>query len=256
MWFTTIDGILRATSVGNLTSYNVNDSKGVRTYPSAITSVPNGSLWFTQETGSSIGSITTSGKVAQFPILQSNGLPVKINGIAIGSDGALWFGAQDTSDFHLGPYIGKLTTSGASTLFPISNAAFGYFGADNITAGPDGALWFADSDTGSAAGSIGRITTSGSASSFQLTNVVPLYLTTGPDGALWFTGSNSISSTGGLIGRLTTSGTTSYYPIPNYVEEPLDGRYSNFVASQIRAGTDGAIYFMESNKIGRILLNQ
>jgi streptogramin lyase len=52
-----------------------------------------------------------------------------------------------------------------------------------ITAGPDGALWFADT----LGNKIGRITTNGVITEFPTPTVTsqPAGITTGPDGALW-----------------------------------------------------------------------
>src|SRR5216683_3057420 len=59
-------------------------------------------------------------------------------------------------------------------------------GPANITQGPDGALWF----TEFSANKIGRITTSGVITEFDITPHTPMSfpqgITTGPDGALWF----------------------------------------------------------------------
>src|SRR5947209_2712050 len=54
-----------------------------------------------------------------------------------------------------------------------------------ITAGPDGALWF----TESTANKLGRITTSGTFTEYAVptANAGPAGITVGPDGALWFT---------------------------------------------------------------------
>jgi hypothetical protein len=66
-----------------------------------------------------------------------------------------------------------------------------------ITAGPDGALWF----TNAGSNSIGRITTSGTVTSYTSTTIrSPAGITAGPDGALWFTNGYSNS-----VGRITTS---------------------------------------------------
>src|SRR5262249_57057197 len=68
-----------------------------------------------------------------------------------------------------------------------------------LTTGPDGTLWFTESNFSR----IGRITPAG-----VITEVVanvgttPLEITTGPDGNLWFTEFGR----GGRIGRLTTAG--------------------------------------------------
>ena len=58
-----------------------------------------------------------------------------LSGITAGPDGALWF----TESY--GNKIGRITTSGAITEYPVPTAGSGPYG---ITAGPDGALWFAD----------------------------------------------------------------------------------------------------------------
>ena len=66
----------------------------------------------------------------------------------MGPDGALWF--TET----LANTIGRITTAGVITEYPMTTASSSPFG---ITAGPDGALWF----TEVGASKIGRITTAG-----------------------------------------------------------------------------------------------
>jgi virginiamycin B lyase len=48
----------------------------------------DGALWFTEADGNSIGRITTSGTIAEFPLPEPASAPY---GIASGPDGALWF---------------------------------------------------------------------------------------------------------------------------------------------------------------------
>src|SRR5690349_13749539 len=74
----------------------------------------------------------------------------------------------------------------------------------SITPGPDGALWFTESD----GNQIGRITTQGVISEYRIpgTSSTPVWITSGPDGALWFTENN-----GNKIGRITTRGVISEY---------------------------------------------
>src|ERR1700743_2564700 len=55
--------------------------------------------------------------------------------IVAGPDGALWFVE------YLGNKIGRITTTGAITEFPVPTSGGGPAG---ITTGPDGALWFAE----------------------------------------------------------------------------------------------------------------
>jgi len=144
-----------------------------------------------------------------------------------------------------------------------------------ITAGPDGAVWFAD-DYGN---KIGRITPNGTVTEYALPGCSsypgacgPLALTAGPDGAVWF-------SVGFGLGRITTSGAITEYPdaggyVLNLTAGPdgaiwfavmgnaigrmtTAGAVTNFYPVTnpfaITAGPDGALWFTEgSNKIGRI----
>jgi virginiamycin B lyase len=78
-------------------------------------------------------------------------------------------------------------------------------GKGGITTGSDGALWF----LAEAGAAIGRMTTSGSVTTFPLPPGDDAgAVTPGPDGALWFT---IMSSGGNAIGRLTTSGQMRTY---------------------------------------------
>jgi O-glycosyl hydrolase/streptogramin lyase len=112
-------------------------------------------------------------------------------------------------------------------------------GPAGIAVGPDGALWF----TNSQGNSIGRITTSGTVTSYTGTGIdFPQVITTGPDGALWFTNEGNNS-----IGRITTSGS-----VANYAPNGFDNPYG------ITAGPDGALWIAEeecSGFIGRITTN-
>ena len=106
-----------------------------------------------------------------------------------------------------------------------------------IAAGPDGALWFTNS--GSGTNSIGRITTTGTVTNYTGTGIsFPNAITAGPDGALWFTncGNNS-------IGRITTTGT-----VTNHTGTGIS------CPNAIAAGPDGALWFTNhnNNSIGRI----
>ena len=153
------------------------------------------------------------------------------SGIAAGPDAALWFTEE------AGNQIGRITTAGVITEFPITTANI-YFPV-GIVAGPDGVLWF----TGG--GAIGRITTAGVITAFQMLSGVssPYGIATGPGGTLWFTVENP-PAIGDRIGRITPDGMITEFPVstPN---SRLQG---------IAAGPDGALWFTEyaANKIGRI----
>ena len=148
------------------------------------------------------------------------------NGITNGPDGALWFTA--------GYLVGRITTSGALSYYPVSFTPQGA-----IALGPDEALWFTGSD--GSVGSIGRITPNGNLAQYPTPtmNSFPQAITAGPDGAMWFTESGANN-----IGRITTAGVVQEYPIPTPNSYPIG----------IAAGPDGALWFTESvgNQIGRI----
>jgi streptogramin lyase len=130
--------------------------------------------------------------------------------------------------------------SGAVTGFSISAAA-----GSSIAAGPDGALWFVETN----AAQIGRITTSGTVTEFPLPAgfSLPLVISAGPDGALWFT--NRVSAALGQagfaqIGRITTSGTITEFPTPND-----DGA----IPLGITTGPDGAMWFVKNSLAGGVV---
>jgi virginiamycin B lyase len=114
-------------------------------------------------------------------------------------------------------------------------------GAQGITSGPDGALWFVE-QTGN---NIGRITTTGAITEIPVTtaNSLPSDMVTGPDGNLWFTEENSSSN---QIGRInpTTHAITEFATGITPIAEPFG----------ITSNPDGTLYFTEfsGNKIGRI----
>jgi streptogramin lyase len=123
--------------------------------------------------------------------------------------------------------------------YAVEAPSAGFF--PGITVGPDGALWFTDSN----ANQIKRITTAGAITGFQVPfsgsvwNTYLWGLAAGPDGALWFT-----ELYGGKIGRITTGGVIAEYPPDGFLKGPAG----------ITAGPDGALWFTEENggKVGRI----
>src|SRR5258708_13855861 len=85
----------------------------------------------------------------------------------------------------------------------------------DITAGPDGAVWFteiipnAQNGNVTITGKIGRITPAGHISEFPLSsNSYARGITAGPDGNLWFTEP-------GKIGRITPAGQISEFSLPS-----------------------------------------
>jgi virginiamycin B lyase len=191
LWFTDCGtgSIGRITTGGAVAEYSVPlSSSSSRSSPQNITSGPDGALWFTDCGTKSIGRVTTGGQISEFtlppPAVLGPGA-----GITKGSDGALWF----TGSSNMIAIVGRITTGGTITIYPTGLG--GGFTGEAITSGPDGALWLAaingsQTDT-DAAGSIDRITTTGTVTAYTppFVTLFPgmLGITTGPDGALWFT---------------------------------------------------------------------
>jgi len=197
-------------------------------FPTAITSGPDGNLWFTEQgEGAGIGRVTPSGAIVQYR-LALNEIPA---GIAPGPDGNLWFTQPGTSK------IGRITTGGAITEFGTGLTPGS--SPDQIVAGPDGALWF----TERGANKIGRITTAGAITEHAIPTASsqPVGIAVGPDQALWFAEANADQ-----IGRIDLSGQIQEF-----------GR--GFITpggspNGITAGPDGNLWFTEqkSSRIGRI----
>jgi streptogramin lyase len=118
------------------------------------------------------------------------------------------------------------------TEFPLPNAA------GDITAGPDGNVWFTSSLK------VGRITPSGAVLEFPIPTpeAVPVSIVAAPDGNLWFTQADPEFGPS-LISRITPNGDVTHVAEADY---PFD----------IARGPDGALWFTQAeprpNAIGRI----
>jgi virginiamycin B lyase len=171
--------------------------------------------------------------IDEFTVPTANSRP---GGITVGPDGALWFTEEN------GHKIGRITTGGSITEFPIPhNPAFPP-SPQEITAGPDGALWF--TEFGANPPKIGRITGDGTITECNLPpGSGPDGITTGPDRRIWFTqnGTNK-------IGVLDPSAAN---PCATIAEYPLR---TGFKPGDITTGPDGRLWFTESeaHQIGAI----
>ena len=130
-----------------------------------------------------------------------------------------------------------LPAQAATDGFTEYDLAAGDVRASGITNGSDGATWF----TEFAATKIGRITTSGAITTFDVpsTNDLPR-IAAANDGNLWFT----VDGPGDKIGRITPSGTVTLFDVPGANNRPVG----------IALGADNKIWFTElgAGKIGRI----
>ena len=191
---------------------------------SAITSGPDGNLWFTVSfagasgTGvDSIGKITPGLSMTLYPLPSARFVS---DGIVAGPDGALWFTEIN------GNGIGRITTSGLITQYPLPGAPNQTFG---ITVGADRALWFAYNVAGAGGyfvGSIGRITTSG------LVSIYPAPAPTGRTASLRAPTAISGSQRGRVLGAARLRGSSQNFP-----QRPITGRSGSRPATTLYGST-------------------
>jgi streptogramin lyase len=135
------------------------------------------------------------------------------------------------------PSRGATRALGSVTEFPVPTPSSRPY---QIVAGPDGNLWFTESD----AGQIGKITPSGAITEYPIRKGSgPYGITIGPDGNLWFT-----ERFANLIAKFSTAGQLlAEYPIPTDNAQPWG----------ITTGPDGALWFTEEDvdQIGRMTVN-
>ena len=217
-----------AAGLGSLTLFPVPPIFGTPCVCQGIAVGSDHNLWFTELEGNLMGRITVTGTVAQphFPFSIN---PAGEAWVASGPDGALWVTLSDPIGAH--SKIGRITTGGATTVFPIP----GHSIVNGIAAGPDGALWFTDR-----LGSVDRISITGTVSIFSTgPGTQPYQITSGPDGNLWFTDFNR------RLGKITLSGHITFFT-PNI---------GNGLPDAITTGPDGALWFSvdgQNARIGRI----
>jgi streptogramin lyase len=184
LWFTELVGnkIGRIEINGTITEFTV-PTMGAS--PNSIATGSDGNLWFTESSAFAVGHITPGGAVTELPTNpcapQFPHNPCVPQDIAPGPDGNLWFTCTEGHSMTSGmtsDCVGRITTAGTITGFPTSSLT----GA--VCAGPDGNVWFGESNEG-----IARITPAGAITEFLLptAGTFPKSCTSGPDGKVWFT---------------------------------------------------------------------
>jgi streptogramin lyase len=148
-------------------------------YPGDITLGSDDAMWFTNGDGN-LCRITQSGVVTSYS------LPYALDSLTAARNGDLWVTYPSVNG------VGLISTKGIPvrtfTHLPI-------VGGGPTAAGPDGALWFMESNA------IARITTTGQVTTYRVPDLGPSDdITAGPDGAMWFTDSGT-----NTIGRIATS---------------------------------------------------
>ncbi len=110
-------------------------------------------------------------------------------------------------------------------------------GAQCITKGPDGNLWF----TQSSGNKIGKISTAGIITEYSLPagSSYPRGITAGPDGNLWFT-----EYSGNKVGKISTAGTITEYSLStknNYLNGITKGPDDNLWATASQISNDSTL---------------
>ena len=164
--------IVRLTLDGTATAFDLSPSADDY-FGQDIASGPDGNLWFTRYAGNTIGRITPTGTITEFPI------PTAASGaksITLGPDGNLWFTELNADQ------IGQITPAGVITEFPLPIVDSQPW---DILGGPDGNVWFTEPGTNR----IGRITPAGIVTEYFIPtpDANPREIAVGPDGNLWFT---------------------------------------------------------------------
>ena len=161
--------------------------------PHAITTGPDGAIWYGDPNLGVVGRMTTQGSLTTFAVAGATG-------IAVGRDAALWVTG--------GGSVNRLTVDGSLKPYPVQADGTNGVSLGDIVAGSDGNLWFGDYDLTTSRGSIIRISTAGDQTRFPFPTLTEIDgLAPGPDGAIWFTGTDRSNPDAlrPFVGRLTTS---------------------------------------------------
>lgn len=214
-------------AIGSVTEYAIPIPWQPAFYPREVALGADNQIWHTGY--QRISKLTATGSFTQY----LRGGTVYNYGIAVGSDGNMWFGEK-------GGKIVQMATNG--TVLGTYTIPSGK-NAMRMTLGPDGAVWFVQS-TG---GAIGKITTSGVITEYSVSTGGASEVTdivSGPDGNLWFTAGRMGSLSGNTVGKITVSGVSTPYAVPTYGAWP----------QSLTVGSDGNLWFTEekANKIGKI----
>lgn len=197
---------------------------------------PDGNVWLTDPFKSQIGRLVpSSGAYTAFNTLTPN---AGTDGITVGPDGNIWFTE--------GSKVGRITTSGTMTEFPLPQSLGSSSFPLEILTGPDGNLWFTAGGNPSPRVLV-RMDTSGNV----LGQIPPpsgvsfggfgfsQHLAPGPDGNVWFTDLSNNE-----VGKITPQGVVTAYAIPT----PNRGN----VGGRLVTGPDGNVWFTHANAVDRV----
>jgi virginiamycin B lyase len=129
----------------------------------------------------------------------------------------------------LGNKVGRVSSAGAFTEYPIPTPNANSAGEAGITVGPGGDIWL----TEALANKIARLTPEGKFTEFAIPTPksYPSGITSGPKDSIWF-----VESSSNRIGKITTGGEITEFTLPD------TGRDFN-APRQIATGPDGNLWF-------------
>lgn len=211
--------------------------------PASLVSGPDGRLWFTQGEGpiatTILGAVTTSGTYSAYALPAGTAA----TGITPGANNDIWIVG--------GSAILNSTVTGTIRSFPLPA---GVTAQGAPTMGPDGAVWFAASQSG--AGALGRMTTSGSVSVFPLAmppggkpgwSVAATALGVSPTNVIWATvmavDPVGTGTAGAMVASQTTGSMGTVAPLPSY---------SCLMDCEIISASDGNGWTTSGNTILRV----
>jgi streptogramin lyase len=178
LWFTeeNVGKVSRVSVDGLMTEY----SAGTRT-PVQIVRGADGYLWFTDGT-SSLGRISPNGTLSPVAVTHLS----MVLELTVDHSGNLWYAGIDQSTY--GALIGRRDPAGHVTEF----AAPAHVEFGRITEGPDGAIWFTESNVNT----VGRLAEDGAITTDSVPS--PASIVAGADGNMWITSGTN----GNAIARL------------------------------------------------------
>jgi streptogramin lyase len=232
LWYTATRAVGRVTAAGALGAYELPGVLG------ELVAGPDGNVWFTYGSGAeaAIGRIERHGDGSATITLFQAGLdPHSVPERIVAAGGDLWF--TDLSGAE--PALGRVSPDGQITEFREGLAADSNI--IDITAGPDGNVWFTDNGVGA----IGRITPAGQITEFRDEDINPFayyrnevgfplqHLVAEPDGSMWFT----IPGSRAVLGKITPTGDiTTFRP-------GEDGLSWGVSAQELTVGPHGELWF-------------
>lgn len=218
----------RITLAGGISSYATFNTAEV----GAVAEGPEGNIWFTEAGGGAEIAMVepASGVRVGYPQPSS----AMLTAVVAGPEGDMWFAGEKGSVaalWRLVPATGEINGE-----FKIPTANSKPLG---LAVGPEGALWFTESNNPGAIGRFEPATKVFSEFKLPTSNSGPTGIARGPEGDIWFTEATSA----GAIGRIV--------PGTPGVQEFTTG-LTQGKPQQIVAGSDGDLYFTESSSGGAI----